>query len=141
MHSLDHEITIGASPAAVSAALTTSAGLRGWFSSGVSGSGEAGTSWEITFPGSVTRFTWEVEAVRPEVVVAWRCLDGPGDSIGTTVSFRLEEVAGGPRVHFTHRGWPHTAGAYTKCNTLWGGLLHHLKNYAESGTAAPLYAA
>jgi hypothetical protein len=42
-------------------------------------------------------------------------------------------------VECTHAGWPGTHGNYRKCNTLWGVLLHHLKRYAETGTAMPAF--
>lgn len=140
MHSLDHEIEIAATPAAVFSALTTAAGLQGWFSTGAAGSGEPGMSWDVTFPASSARFVWEVDASQLDLFVAWRCLEGPGDSVGTTATFRLETVGDATKVHFVHGGWPHTAGNFDRCNTLWGGLLHHLKAYVESGVAAPLYA-
>ena len=140
MHSLDHEITIGADPSTVYRALTTLDGIQAWFTPATTGQGEPGSSWDMSFPGSSTRFEWEVEAAQPDVLVAWRCLAGPGEAMGTTVIFRLQPVAGGTALTFTHRGWPHTAGNFTRCNTLWGGLLHHLQRYAESGAAAPMYA-
>lgn len=139
MNSLHHEISIRARRSVVFDALTTVGGLQGWFSKGSVGSGTPVTAWEMTFPGSPTRFTWEIEATRPEEFVAWRCLEGPGDAPGTTVEFRLEEVDRGTRLQFTHRGWPHSAGNFVRCNTLWGGLLHHLAIFSESGIQTPLY--
>ena len=38
-----------------------------------------------------------------------------------------------------HAGWPGTHGNFRKCNTTWGVLLHHLRDYAETGNPAPAF--
>lgn len=139
MHSLEHQLNISASPDVVYRALSTAEGLSGWFTTDVSGSGEVGERWSLGF-GEGLGFVWEVEASQPDRIVAWACLEGPGDAPDTTVIFRLQAREDGrTALHFTHRGWPHTSGNFTKCNTLWGGLLHRLKGYAETGSPRPLY--
>jgi hypothetical protein len=40
-------------------------------------------------------------------------------------------------IEFAHRGWPHTDGNFRKCNTQWAILLHHLRDFVETGKAAP----
>lgn len=139
MHSLDHEISIGASGRKVFLALTTPDGLRGWFSARTEGSGEPGSRWDMSFTGSSTRFVWEIETSTPDELVVWRCLQGPGDAPGTGASFALDEVGGRTLLRFSHEGWPHTEGNFRRCNTLWGGLLHRLAIYAESDVPSPLY--
>lgn len=139
MHSIEHQLNVAAPSGTVYQALSSPEGIRGWFTSNVAGTGSVGDAWSLGF-GDRPGFVWEVEASEPDRVVAWTCLEGPGDAPGTTVLFRLEALDDGrTAIHFTHRGWPHTGGNYTKCNTLWGGLLHRLKDYAESGTPSPLY--
>jgi hypothetical protein len=72
--------------------------------------------------------------------VAWKCAAGPGDSPGTIVSFHLSLLADGRTlVEQDHQGWPGTHGNYRKCNTYWGVLLHHLKQYVETGVPAPAF--
>ncbi|MBU6329830.1 MAG: SRPBCC domain-containing protein [Acidobacteria bacterium] len=139
MHSLDHELSINASPQRVYRALTTPDGLRGWFSTGSEGSGAPGTNWDMAFAGSSTRFIWEITTSTPDTTVAWRCLEGPGDSPGTSVTFDLDQRNGGTLLRFSHSGWPHTEGNFVRCNTLWGGLLHRLADFAETDRPSPLY--
>ncbi len=139
MHSLDHEITIDAPADLVFTALSTAEGLRGWFTKRITGSGGVGDVWSLEFEGR-PGFEWRVEASQPTRVVVWECLSGPGDSAGTTVLYRLQQLPDGrTRLHLSHQGWPHTSGNFTKCNTLWGGLLHNLKRYSESGEIDPTY--
>ena len=38
-----------------------------------------------------------------------------------------------------HAGWPGTHGNFRKCNTTWGVLLHHLRDYVETGDAATAF--
>lgn len=41
---------------------------------------------------------------------------------------------------FRHSGWKTPDGSYpAMINAGWGGLMYHLKRFAESGTAAPMF--
>lgn len=136
--SLVHEISIDAPVARVVECLTTEAGLRGWNTGRASGSGQVGGAWRLDYGNGVV-FTWKVEAASPDRI-AWLCTAGPGDSVGTRAEYRLSARPDGKtRVEFAHDGWPHTEGAFAKCNTLWGALLHHLARYAETGRADPAH--
>lgn len=134
---IKHEIAIRADAKNVHEALTTRQGLLGWNTNHVSGEGTVGSEWILSYPGRC-EFAWRVDRI-DDLRVNWTCKRGPGDSVGTTVEYTLRQAEGDrTRVFLTYGGWPHTEGNFTKCNTLWGGLLHHLKDFVESGKAAPL---
>jgi uncharacterized protein YndB with AHSA1/START domain len=135
---IEHEISILAPPADVLTAITSRDGLAGWNTSGVAGDGTVGSEWVLDYAGRA-QFAWRIDRVGHDKVV-WTCTRGPGDSVGTTVEYALfVRPDGRTRVALVHDGWPHTRGNFVKCNTLWGGLLHHLKAFVESGKPVPAY--
>lgn len=138
-HFLRHAVNIDAPPAKVRDALTTLQGLKGWTAADeASGGGKVGAQWSLKYADGPA-FVWEIVTQDADKVV-WKCVTGPGDSVGTTVSFDLDKTPDG-RVHlrFAHSGWPHQEGNFAKCNALWGMLLHHLRAFAEHGTVAPTH--
>lgn len=135
MAEIDHEIKVNAPVERVHRALTTTDGLRAWHTPDADGTGAVGTEWRFGYAGR-PGFRWRVVASDP-TRVAWECTHGPGDAVGTTVSFELAPAADGRTLlTFRHSGWPGTHGNYRKCNTTWGVLLHHLKKYAETDATA-----
>lgn len=139
MAEITHEIRIRAPRDAVYEALTTKPGMQGWHAASVVGDGSVGSTWHLEFPGAPS-FDWEVTDSEPHSLVAWRCTAGPGDSVGTTVTFQLSDTGDGRTlVEHSHSGWPHDGGSFTKCNTLWGVLMNHLKRYAETSSAEPAF--
>ena len=134
---IKHEIALRAGAKKIHEALVTKQGLLGWNSSDVSGPGTIGSEWILRYPGGL-EFAWHVDRA-DDLTVTWTCTRGPGNSVDTTAEYILKPLEDGrTRVFLTHAGWPHTEGNFTKCNTLWGGLLHHLKDFVESGKATPL---
>jgi uncharacterized protein YndB with AHSA1/START domain len=135
---IDHELKIDATPEQVFAALSTLDGVKGWQTATASGSGAVGTRWVFSFAGH-PEFVWEVAASDAPRRVEWRCTRGPGDSVGTTATFTIEPADGRTRLELRHAGWPGTHGNFRKCNTTWGVLLHHLRDYVETGVTAPAF--
>jgi uncharacterized protein YndB with AHSA1/START domain len=135
---IDHELKIDAPPGRVYAALTTLEGVKGWHNPTVTGSGEVGTEWVFTFADH-PEFGWEVTASDAPSRVVWRCTRGPGDSVGTTATFTVAAAGARTLLELQHAGWPGTHGNFRKCNTTWGVLLHHLRDYVETGVVAPAF--
>jgi uncharacterized protein YndB with AHSA1/START domain len=139
MPQIDHEIKIAATPEQVFAALTTLDGVKGWHTPTATGTGEVGTEWVFSFADH-PEFGWEIVTSEAPSTVVWRCTRGPGDSVGTTATFTLARTAEDRTlVEHAHSGWPGTHGNFRKCNTTWGVLLHHLRDYVETGDAAPAF--
>jgi hypothetical protein len=118
---------------------TTVNGIKSWQTPYVEGSGHVGSEWRFSFDKR-PEFRWKIQASEPGKHVSWKCVKGPGDSAGTTVAFDISPTDGG-RVLLSciHTGWPGTHGNYRKCNTTWGVLLHHLKQYVETLQPAPAF--
>lgn len=139
MADINHEIKIAAPPERVYAALTTLDGVRSWHTPLAEGTGAVGSTWAFTFTGRA-EFDWEIAALEPNTLVAWKCTQGPGDSVGTTATFVLTPTEDGRTlVELTHAGWPGTHGNFVKCNTIWGALLHHLQQYVETGAPSTTF--
>ena len=139
MPEIDHEIKIVSTPERVFAALSTIDGVRGWHAPTATGIGTLGSQWLFSYADG-PEFGLEVTASEPPSRVVWRCTRGPGDSVGTTATFTITVAdEGRSLVELQHAGWPGTHGNFRKCNTLWGVLLHHLRDYAETGDAAPAF--
>jgi uncharacterized protein YndB with AHSA1/START domain len=70
--------------------------------------------------------------------VVWNVAEGPGDWIGTTITFALtEREDGGTTLLFTHADWPQGNEFMAGCATNWGAYLASLKVGAERGDFAP----
>jgi hypothetical protein len=73
--------------------------------------------WRFDFDSAST-FQWMVQESRSPDEITWRCIQGPGDSVGTEVSFKISAAdKGRSLVELVHSGWPHTGGNFRKCNT------------------------
>jgi len=138
-----HRIGIlGPSPAPVYEALTTVAGLAGWWTVDTRTRGEtagaipAGEVIEFRFP-PLQGFDMEViESVAAERV-SWRVLDGPEEWVGTTVSWELQQDDDYTIVLFAHRGWAAPVEFMYHCSTKWASFLMSLKALVETGEGAP----
>jgi hypothetical protein len=127
MNDIHHEVAVAVPQDRIIAALETPAELAAWNGGTVRREGDV-----LQFDyAKAPRFRWRV--TRPgSDVVAWDCLEGPGDSVGTTVRFTLVPAdRGRTRVELVHAGWPHRDGNWRKCNTHWGALMHALRRHLE----------
>ena len=138
MHQIDHEIKIAAPPEQVFAALATLDGVKGWHAPAATGSGAVGSEWVFSFADH-PEFVWKVVTSEAPSKVAWKCTRGPGDSVGTTATFTVAPAGARTLLELQHAGWPGTHGNFRKCNTTWGVLLHHLRDYVETGVVAPAF--
>jgi hypothetical protein len=118
--------------------LTTLEGVKGWHTPTASGTGEVGSEWVFSFADH-PEFGWGVTASDAPSRVVWRCTRGPGDSVGTTATFTVAAAGDRTLLELQHAGWPGTHGNFRKCNTTWGVLLHHLRDYVETGNAATAF--
>jgi hypothetical protein len=133
MAEIHHEIKLHATEDRIRQALTSVADLKAWHGGRVTAAGDA---VRFEFADAAPTFRWAI--MKSGKGVVWRCLEGPGDSVGTEASFSiLAGDKGRSLIEFAHRGWPHTDGNFRKCNTQWAILLHHLRQYLESGKEDP----
>lgn len=137
MRTILHTVRVHAAPRKVYEALTTEAGLSGWWSTEVRV--EPGE-------GGVIRFTFRDDfhpemrqtKLEPGRWVEWRCVAGHPNWQDNRFTFRLRGEGPETELHFTQeyaRELPDEV--YGTYNFNWGYYLHSLKQLAESGTGTP----
>jgi uncharacterized protein YndB with AHSA1/START domain len=147
MNHYKKDILIAAPAADVYRALTTPAGLRGWWTATCDvGTGVGARS---TFRFGQTHNVMRIEGLQPDAEVRWRCLEqhhhAPGqltrvdEWAGTSVVFLLEpKTPASTLLHFEHLGLVPALECYEICNGGWNHFLGtSLKNLVETGTGAP----
>ena len=138
MATITQHIRIHAAPETVFKALSTKEGLESWFTTNIEGDVRQGETALFRFPKNET-FRWKFAELTPSRVV-WECLDGPGVAKGTTATFHLSpDGVGDTLVTCGHENWPEGHKALETCDALWGILLGHLREYAETGKLVPVY--
>jgi hypothetical protein len=70
--------------------------------------------------------------------VAWRCVDGPPEWIGTDIVFALAQDGRETVVRFAHRNWREANDAFARCTTKWARILMALKSRVETAEADDL---
>lgn len=131
-------VDIASRPAEVEAALTTLAGLVGWWTQA---SGDARTGGELTFTfGNPEPLLMRVDVARPDLV-QWTCLGyrPMPDWTGTVLRFELSELpAGGCRVRFEQEGLTPRLECFEQCSRSWDHfVVTSLRNYLETGAGDP----
>ena len=135
----EHKITIDGSEEEVFEAITTVNGLKGWYSSDVSGKGDKGGEMTFSFTEKEGPLRWKVTEAERGSLVRWECIQGPGKSAGTTATFHLSGSGNKTIVEFEHEGFQESDEKLKTCNTLWGALMHHLKQFVETEQPKPAF--
>ena len=139
MATLSHQIPVSTPPDRLYEAISTNDGLTGRFTAGIDGTAGPGREALLKFTGHEP-FRWRFTELSPGSRLRWECTQGPGAAAGTTATFSLSRTAAGrTQVDLDHDGFTETDPALATCNTLWGILLGHLKNYAETAVPSPAF--
>lgn len=126
-----HRVGIAATPERVFGALTTLAGLRGWWISTATGEPSAGGVVDFGF------CTMRVVAAAPGTLVHWRCVSGPAEWVDTEVTFRLRKEEGQTVVLFKHANWKEPVEFMHHCSTKWATFLLSMRDSLESAGGRP----
>jgi len=135
MNAIYHCFWVDANPEKVRSALTTAAGLAGWWTIDVEGSGTQGSVWSFRFAsGAFNRM--KIVQLEPNRV-EWECVDGHAEWVGTRVVFALRPEDGKTKVCFTHSGWRAITEYVGECSFHWAYYMASLQKYCESGRGMP----
>ncbi len=126
-----HRVGIDARPGKVFEALTTIKGLRRWWVAGTSGDASLGGVIDFGF------CEMKVAKADPDRRVVWRCVGGPKEWKGTTVTFQLVWKDKQTVVLFTHAGWKKPVEFMHHCSTKWGVFLLSLRDLIEKSKGRP----
>ena len=122
-------------PGTVYDAITTLAGLSGWWTEDTTGEPHPGGVLKFRFPPG--GFDMRVLDQRPGEHVSWQVVDGPAEWVGTTVDWELRADGDYTIVLFAHRGWQEPVEFMHHCSTKWATYLMSMKSLVETGTGAP----
>jgi uncharacterized protein YndB with AHSA1/START domain len=136
MEEIRHRVGINAPIDDVYEALATPSGAARWWSRDVEGDGTVGGRLVFRFGGPERVAVMELVELTPNRVV-WRCVKGPDEWLGTTVTFDLQTNGDETVVLFTHAGWREPVEFMHHCSTKWGYFLLSLKHGLEGGTPTP----
>ena len=126
-----HRVGIDAPAQKVFDALTTVDGLRGWWISNASGNAAAGGVVDFGFSKMA------VTTARPGELVEWKCVEGPPEWVGTTLSFQLESKRDQTFVLFKHADWKEPVEFMHHCSTKWAVFLLSLRDWLERSEGRP----
>ncbi|MES2073202.1 MAG: SRPBCC domain-containing protein [Pseudomonadota bacterium] len=146
MKHYQHSLTIAANPAAVYAALTTTAGLRGWWTQDCEGAAaEAGGTIHFRFGACYKDM--RVERLEAGREVRWQCtrahivadsVTRTDEWVGTQPVFRISDAGQGrTRLDFEHIGLVPSLECYDLCYKGWQHFLPSLQQYLETGAGTP----
>jgi uncharacterized protein YndB with AHSA1/START domain len=131
-----HRIQIDASPDKVFEALSTQAGLGGWWTLDTAAAPNVGAVLQFRF--SDRGFNkMEVLELSKGSRVRWKCVDGAAEWIGTEVTFDLRPSNDRTVVLFAHRGWKEQIEFMHYCSTKWATYMLSLKHSCETGKGMP----
>jgi uncharacterized protein YndB with AHSA1/START domain len=121
-----HTVGINATAPSVYAALTTKAGLAGWWTEQVTGDPNAGGVLQFCFDSHGRNDMKVLELVQNRHI-AWECVAGAPEWIATRITFDLKENDGETKVLFAQRGWREQVEFMHYCSTKWAVYLVGLK--------------
>jgi uncharacterized protein YndB with AHSA1/START domain len=121
-------------------AIATLEGLRGWWTTLVSGSASAGGEILLEFEGIDEHIVMRVEEARQPSRVRWACLEHTSlpDWRGTRVLFELAPRGKeGSELAFEHVGLSPTLECYESCEQGWDHFLASLVALVDRGRGTP----
>lgn len=126
-----HRVGIGVRPERVYAALTTTDGLRHWWTLEATGDASAGGVIDFGF------CEMQVVDAATNELVHWRCTRGSDEWLGTEVIFRLVWKDNQTFVIFTHANWKEPVEFMHHCSTKWATFLLSLRDWLERNEGRP----
>lgn len=131
MPDIFHRVGINTATANVYKALSTTEGLRHWWTTETSGNAHAGGIIDFGF------CKMKVLKAIANKSILWKCVDGPKDWMGTEVRFALNRRDNLTFVLFTHAKWKKPTEFMHHCSTKWAVFLLSLRDWLERGEGRP----
>ncbi|MEU9449806.1 SRPBCC domain-containing protein [Streptomyces sp. NPDC048277] len=129
------QLAIEADPETVYTAISTTEGIRSWFTT--TATADAG-GHELGFPGVPEPWRLRVVEAEPGKRLVLAGENGPWTGTEQTYEI-LARPEGGVTLRFTHAGFPAVDDAYRDFTYGWATKFTQLKSYAETGEPAPFF--
>lgn len=132
MITLHHAIKIAAPRPAVYDALTDIHQMAAWHAGSVEGEIAEGKILTLR-PKPETHFSWRTETLDKDTRIEQTSLVETDSHAGKTLRFQLSDLDDGRTlVALTHGEWSADDPHLAFCNTYWGEVLFHLRNFLET---------
>ena len=140
MKTIHHVFEIAALPEKVFAALTSTEGLSGWWTTQVQAEAAVGAVVDFTFGGDFNP-DMRITELEPPALLCWECVGGHEPWAENSFRFEVDRKDGGTLLRF----WQNYArelsdDAYGTYNFNWGYYLESLRLFAETGVGKPFQA-
>jgi uncharacterized protein YndB with AHSA1/START domain len=133
MPDIRHRVGIAVPQQRVYETLAARDGLARFWTRQVEGASEVGGKLSFFFSRPEPSAVMEVVELSPNHRVRWRCVEGPPEWVGTTITFDLKESGGETVVLFTHADWREPVEFMHHCGTKWATVLVGLRSGLEGG--------
>lgn len=133
------QIDVAAPADAAYRALTTTDGVAGWWTDRNETSGVTGEVDRFHFPGVPMSWDMRVEQAEPGKLLAWQCVGGPPQWVGTGLRWTLQPADEGTLVLLDHTGFAEVDSMFRIVTLGWAQLLLRLRDYLQTGTPAPFF--
>ncbi|HTZ56000.1 MAG TPA: SRPBCC domain-containing protein [Candidatus Acidoferrum sp.] len=138
MADIMHLVRIAAPPERVYEALTTTEGIRNWWTRDADLDARIDGTGTFRFHDGASVTTVTIEELEPPLHVMWKTASSfRPEWAGTTIHFDLRAEKGGTAVAFAHRGFEQADERYAQTTTGWGVYLQSLQQYLETGKGNP----
>jgi uncharacterized protein YndB with AHSA1/START domain len=134
MPDIRHRVGIAVPQQRVYEMLSTKDGLAEFWTTEVEGDSVIGGKLSFFFGRPEPSAVMEVTELSPNHHVQWRCVEGPQEWVGTTVTFDLKESGGETVLLFTHADWREPVEFMHHCSTKWATVLIGLRSGLEGGS-------
>jgi len=136
MPDIRHRVGIAVPRHRVYEEVRSTGGLAEFWAEKVEGDPEVGGKLSFFFGSPDPSVVMEVSELTPDERVQWRCVDGPAEWVGTTVTFDLSDGKGETVLLFTHAGWREPVEFMHHCSTKWATFLIGLRSGLAGGAFA-----
>lgn len=132
MADIMHLVRIAAPLERVYEALTTTEGIRNWWTRDADLDSRVEGTGTFRFHDGASVTTVTVKELEAPLHVAWKTTSSfRPEWTGTTIHFDLRAEKGDTIVAFAHRGFKEADERYAQTTTGWGVYLQQLKDYLE----------
>jgi uncharacterized protein YndB with AHSA1/START domain len=131
-------VSIAAPPELVYEAVATKDGISDWWTQdGVRGESRQGSRLEFFFGQPEPAAVMEITRLDGRALVAWQCVEGADEWVGTVLTFELTPSGDETVVLFTHADWRTPSEFMAHCSARWAYFLLSLKSLLETGKGTP----
>ncbi len=140
---ITHNLTIKASPETIYNAVSTKAGINGWWSKDCKVAETVGEDSLLKFnkQGTIVEMGFKTETLIPNKKVVWSCI-GNGNPmwIDTRINTEITETDSGCQVIFSHSDFNEKYSedeGFEMIKTGWNHFVKSLVSYCEKGEGQP----